>query len=960
VGFLTPMPVSVQDGGLNNKTTTASTAISILSKQQINQRDLFGRSLLHLAASSGDIGLLNATLDHPHVDVCAADFENGWTALHRALDHGNVSCAWAVMNQSRDLIRAKDRNKETPFELFEGIRESKQPDDIYDTTNEKDIIDNEDVDEAHEGIYDTRMPTYRMFTFGSNANHTLGFADQDNRAKPEMVRIRRPPQPSSPPRIRFQPISIKDVKISKMHTLVTTHDPAANLYVCRVPRGGRIGLTSDSTQFTFANFEGLPKNARVVDMAVGVDHTVVITSDNECFTCGSNRSGQVCSGSDGAPRRVLGEIRRKKLVGCAASNIHTVVFTQDELFCWGTNVGQMGFSDTEGGIENSPRKMLLDVGSISMVYATDIATVVLPADRQEVYVAMNSVFFRLGFPLQTAKLEFNIYTPPSFSRRPTITITKIAASPNGTVCALTSDGSVFSFALASAHGSGEKRPSLLAKMVKVVPVWVGRKRHLRARDVDIADDGSLILCTRGGSVWKRYAKASKGKFERVPYITRIRVVRCDPNFGSFAAICEDVMTPTLKIGNEKLNEDLQYLVSFVGHNGDRQQRRLLRHPVRKLKDFVFGYETIRTPNELTDVCQGLTTWLATCTEQALAQNLSELDVSEDDRGYDMEFRVENVCIPVHRAVVSSRCKVLADLVDMQSELLVGGGRIIGISSGIRCESLTPCTVVILIFYLYTDFSLKPWSMFPKSVPNHLTRARRELADLRKTLGLTSLWIEAYRDGSANGGLNGDLLNMNRPDVVIKLRDSEVSAHSYILTSRSAYFATMLCNRWARVYDSAGTTRINLDHIPTEFFDIVMLHVYGDREDDIFDGVKSESSKQFLRFVLDVLEVADELLLPKLREICEATVRHFGMSMVRLDLETICTNCSDCKERWVDSGRSYGVSRVRFASKPALFHLSQSRVFVGEWIPSGRPRGVCGNRQVYPGDGWFTAIGPSFL
>lgn len=50
-----------------------------------------GRSLLHVAAAVGATDCLKYLVELPGVDLTARDSENGWTPLHRAMYHGQVS-----------------------------------------------------------------------------------------------------------------------------------------------------------------------------------------------------------------------------------------------------------------------------------------------------------------------------------------------------------------------------------------------------------------------------------------------------------------------------------------------------------------------------------------------------------------------------------------------------------------------------------------------------------------------------------------------------------------------------------------------------------------------------------------------------------------------------------------------------------------------------------------------------
>lgn len=52
-------------------------------------------------------------------------------------------------------------------------------------------------------------------------------------------------------------------------------------------------------------------------------------------------------GGSGAPVTRLVGLRSKGLIGCAAGNKHSVVFSATDVFTFGTNIGQLGHPRTE-------------------------------------------------------------------------------------------------------------------------------------------------------------------------------------------------------------------------------------------------------------------------------------------------------------------------------------------------------------------------------------------------------------------------------------------------------------------------------------------------------------------------------------------------------------------------------------------------------------------------------------
>jgi len=60
-------------------------------------KDGFGRTALHLAASTGKRALLEWLVESKNADVAAKDKESGWTPLHRSVFYGQIHCLMALV-----------------------------------------------------------------------------------------------------------------------------------------------------------------------------------------------------------------------------------------------------------------------------------------------------------------------------------------------------------------------------------------------------------------------------------------------------------------------------------------------------------------------------------------------------------------------------------------------------------------------------------------------------------------------------------------------------------------------------------------------------------------------------------------------------------------------------------------------------------------------------------------------
>lgn len=87
---------SAQSGG---KSWTRSSPVQLKSHSydfDVNARDWLGRTVLHLACSSGEASApeyVRLLLAYPGINVNVQDLENQWTPLHRALYNGNIITA---------------------------------------------------------------------------------------------------------------------------------------------------------------------------------------------------------------------------------------------------------------------------------------------------------------------------------------------------------------------------------------------------------------------------------------------------------------------------------------------------------------------------------------------------------------------------------------------------------------------------------------------------------------------------------------------------------------------------------------------------------------------------------------------------------------------------------------------------------------------------------------------------
>lgn len=900
-----------------------------LDKHEINQRDIFGRTLLHIAASVGNTVLIESLLENRHIDVSICDYENNWNALHRALAYGNIAAAQLLLSRSGSCIKDKDRVKDSPFDLanpsMENIRGSK---------------------------FDPKVGGSELFMFGSNFNHILGFADPDNRARPEMVRLDKatlyPHEVDDLPPARFVPPKIRDIQISKLHSaLLIGSRPHNNLLMCGITRGGRLGLGKGNkpTQFTFTPVPGLQSH-KVVSVALGLDHSVAITVEGDCYTWGGNKHGQLGYQIEptyqDTPRKVVGELRRRglKLKGCAASNISTVVHTSHEIYSWGTNNGQMGFkpSSIKGvteDIEQLPRHTSHMRYRIIKVCCCDIATLVLDKNSY-IHVFMNYGNFRVRIPTLEHNESFDLFTP----RQGVEKVVDIRCSSNGWVAARTNRGTVYRFSLKKYHDSDVKS-STIAKQLKPTTVWRPKRDGLRANDVDIADNGNTIVSCAAG-VWRSRGKGSAvyfSKFERVPLINRVVQVRCDSLFESFAAIRNDFVLQPIRVDNEPLSQDTHYLVPFVECAEDRKKSDSLTvhyppaeylsrfgkdskseeeedrsarterppplHFSSRTSDNSDSDSEISGEDEEDDMSddhdvdeefemsekgfyelEHLTKWIARCSENELKEVFLSFNGNMKEYNFKIKVVVEKqeLYISVHSSVMQARCRRLkySESESFSSITASGCQMLFNKDENLLVfEGFEVLTVILFIYDLYTGHVLPIWSSLQR-IPKHFFRVKEELLDIGRLLQFDHLCLSTLQTKITDSTLGINMVSLKNnadagPDVQFVLAGgARYLAHSFILKCRSAYFDVLLSTRWKRspIEDDAGLIAINFDTVSYEVLDVVMMHLYGDYQDNLFCDVTCEDQKAFVSLVLSVMELADTLLLEKLMQLCEAAILCF--------------------------------------------------------------------------------------
>lgn len=828
---------------------------------------------------------------------------------------------------------------------------------------------NDDGDEVHRKIIVKPLIDVRgeeCLTFGSNRNITLGFGDEDDRHFPERIRFDRPQylfkrfhaefvaeriseaartssayaaalqdksaglgdRQALPAVVQYRPASILDVQMAKFHTIVLTNDPEANVYVCGHGLGGRLGTGSEKTQFNLKCIDELAAtHKKFVGVALGQDHTLAISEFGEVYTWGSNAHGQLGCGMPKAnhkpeelvqmlPKQLFGPLKREVVIGAAASRTHSVVHTATSLFTFGKNEGQLGIVDAHAGtleIQSVPRKVAASRFSspICAVAAIDRATVCLLHNR-DVHVFANYGIVKLVFPLDGFANYFlkTSFSATKYDKIPN-RICKITAGGD-TICALSTTGEVFTVNVdqrvdpeSSIITSTTKPNKIKAALSTPHRLWSLKKGYMAARDVGVEQDGSIILSTEAGSVWRRVrrakltnasmsavsdAKPKDYKFSRVPNLTRVLAVRASSS-GAYCAIRSDcdVTRTQILVDPQTLWKDAFALLSF-----------------RKLANFEDSDTENpqprfwRRPSELDSL---VATLLQVQDLEKEMKSIFSQPVLSQSFPYDavIQTTVSEVGIPIHQSILASRSCVLRDGFAICQHLGSWSNDFVSIQREpegrlkVSFQGVDFLTLVELGLYMHTDAFVGFW-LHTRRAQNMAFRYRAVRTELMKCaakLEMANLESSVRRmspTAAATMGLDMEVALMDgrfleSGDTLIQLADGELRVHGVWLSQRCHFFEGLFVGRASGRWlterrdlsseDGSNAIKVDMQHVNMKIFKLVLRHMYADTGEELFDDIVAGNLDEFLDLVMDVLSVANELMLDRLSQICQMVIGRYG-------------------------------------------------------------------------------------
>lgn len=819
-------------------------------------KDAFGRNVLHLASSCGKKGVLDWLAETKGVDLLAKDKESGWTALHRSIFYGYIDCVLSLLKHGVSLY-IQDKEGLSALDLVMKDRP------IHVVFKKTDLTE--------------------VYTWGNNINFTLGHGGQQSKHHPELVDL-----------FPRNSVYIKQVVLCKFHSVFLSHK--GQIYTCGHGQGGRLGHGDEQTCLVPRLVEGLSSH-QCSQIAAAKDHTVVLTEDGCVYTFGLNTFHQLgilpppanCS----VPRQVQAKnLKGRMVIGVAAGRFHTVLWTKEAVYTMGLNGGQLGYLLDPNGEKcvTAPRQVSAlhhkDV-SVSLVSASDGATVCV-TERGDIYLLADYQCKKIASKQLNLKkvlvnggyLEYKVDTQ------------HLKENGGQKICILALDEAGRIFCWKSSNNSMKQCRWVYGRQVFMSDVALNRNEMMFVTQDGEAFTGKwleegrkvlekkeLVSSLPNASTEMSCSYDTNNAYERIrlqklAFVHRAVSIATDPNGCNFAVLQSDPKTSLYEIPSVSLSsfgEDFGKLLDETDEMDSIHDVTLQigtrTYAVHKYilavrsdffkKLFVSSDSQLETP----DVYRK--------DEDAVGCDLYVIEkVHPDLFAYLLQFIYTDTCDLLTHGY---KPKILhKEKSEEYQDTLISNLNKMSFDEDVNRKSA---------FEIYRNNQVQVLNEKQKNkskkgkIVGGEANLIKMLQSAAKKFGLSNLSGRLDGVRLENGKINvvnrknGNKLKFNQKkcsylcDVTLKSSDGkEFPCHKCVLCARLDYFHSMLSSSWI---EASSCSALEMP-IHSDILQIIIDYLYTDEALAIKDS-------QNVEFICNVLVVADQLLISRLKEICEVAI-----------------------------------------------------------------------------------------
>ncbi|NXI52727.1 IBTK kinase, partial [Chloroceryle aenea] len=733
-----------------------------------------------------------------------------------------------------------------------------------------------------ERIFSIADPT-EVYTWGNNINFTLGHGGQQGKHHPELVDL-----------FPRNGVYIKQVVLCKFHSVFLSHK--GQVYTCGHGQGGRLGHGDEQTCLVPRLVEGLAGH-QCSQIAAAKDHTVVLTEDGYVYTFGLNTFHQLgilppppnCS----VPRQVQAKnLKGRMVIGVAAGRFHTVLWTKEAVYTMGLNGGQLGYLLDPNGEKcvTAPRQVSAlhhkDI-SVSLVSASDGATVCV-TERGDIYLLADYQCKKMASKqlnlkkvlVNGGRLEYKVATE------------HLKENGGQKICILALDEAGRVFCWKSSNNSMKQCRWVYGRQVFMSDVALnGNEIMFVTQDGEaftgkwmeegkkITEKKELVSSLQNSSCDMSCEHDTNSVYERIrlqklTFVHRAVSIATDPNGCNFAVLQSDPKTSLYEIPSVSLSsfgEDFGKLL----HETDEMdsihdvtfQIGTRTYPVHKyilaVRSEFFKKLFLSNDNQLDtpDVYRK--------DEDAVGCDLYIIEkVHPDLFAYLLQFIYTDTCDLLTHGY---KPKILhKGKSEEYQDTLISNLSKMSFEDNVNGKSA---------FEIYRNNQVQVINEKQKSkskkgkVAGEEANLIKMLQSAAKKFGLSILSGRLDGVRLENGKINVvNKKNGNKPklnqkkcsylcDVTLKSLDGkEFPCHKCVLCARLDYFHSMLSSSWI---EASCCSALEMP-IHSDILQIIVDYLYTDEALAIKDS-------QNVEFICNVLVVADQLLISRLKEICEVAI-----------------------------------------------------------------------------------------